>query len=238
MDRSPVEFCCVSSVVVAVDGTSGSGKSSTCRGVASRLGLRYLDTGAQFRAMTWWLLEEDTDVHDAAAVASRCGEPSIESGTDPSAPWISVDGSDVSGVIRSAAVTAAVSPVSTVPQVRSRLLALQRSIIAATVAEGSGIVVEGRDIGSVVWPQAQVKVYLTADAAARAHRRTAEHAHLGDTATTRAQLLERDRIDSGRVTAPLTAAEGAVHLDTTDLTLEQVVDHLVALVETTGERSR
>ena len=231
----------MSRVVVAVDGTSGSGKSSTCRGVASRLGLRYLDTGAQFRAMTWWLLEQGTDVHDTATVAARCGEPLIESGTDPTAPTISVDGHDVGAAVRSAEVTAAVSPVSTVPQVRARLLELQRSIIGQAVENSDGIVVEGRDIGSVVWPQAQVKVYLTADAAARAHRRTAEHAHLGDAAATRAQLLERDRIDSGRVTAPLTMAEGAVHLDTTDLSLEQVVDHLVALVasiETAGERSR
>ena len=223
----------MSSVVVAVDGTSGSGKSSTCRGVASRLGLRYLDTGAQFRAMTWWLLQQGTDVHDAAAVAARCQEPAIESGTDPLAPTISVDGRDVAQAIRSTEVTAAVSPVSTVPQVRARLLDLQRSIIGA-----GGIVVEGRDIGSVVWPAAEVKVYLTADPAARAQRRTAEHAHLGDAAATRAQLLERDRIDSGRVTAPLTRADGAVELDTTDLTLEEVVDQVVALVETAGSRSR
>ena len=223
----------MSSVVVAVDGTSGSGKSSTCRGVATRLGLRYLDTGAQFRAMTWWLLQQGTDVHDAAAVAARCQEPSIESGTDPLAPTISVDGRDVAQAIRSAEVTAAVSPVSTVPQVRARLLDLQRSIIGA-----GGIVVEGRDIGSVVWPAAEVKVYLTADPAARAQRRTAEHAHLGDTAATRAQLLERDRIDSGRTAAPLTMAEGAVHLDTTDLTLEEVVDHIVGLAEAAGSRAR
>ena len=223
----------MSSVVVAVDGTSGSGKSSTCRGVASRLGLRYLDTGAQFRAMTWWLLQQGTDVHDAAAVAARCQEPSIESGTDPLAPTISVDGRDVAQAIRSTEVTAAVSPVSTVPQVRARLLDLQRSIIGA-----GGIVVEGRDIGSVVWPAAEVKVYLTADPAARAQRRTAEHAHLGDAAATRAQLLERDRIDSGRTAAPLTMAEGAVHLDTTDLTLEEVVDYVVGLAEAAGSRAR
>jgi cytidylate kinase len=223
----------VSSVVVAVDGTSGSGKSSTCRGVASRLGLRYLDTGAQFRAMTWWLLQQGVDVRDPVAVAARCEEPEIQSGTDPSAPTIGVDGHDVAEAIRTAEVTAAVSPVSTVPQVRARLLALQRTIIG----EG-GIVVEGRDIGSVVWPQAEVKVYLTADPAARAHRRTAEHAHLGDAAATRAQLLERDRIDSGRTTAPLTMAEGAVHLDTTDLTLEEVVDHIVGLAEAAWSRTR
>jgi CMP/dCMP kinase len=215
-----------SSVVVAVDGTSGSGKSSTCRGVAARLGLRYLDTGAQFRAMTWWMLAQGVDVHDADAVAARCEEPLIESGTDPTRPTIAVDGVDVSGPIRSAEVTAAVSPVSTVPQVRARLLELQRSLIGH-----GGIVVEGRDIGSVVWPQAEVKVYLSADPAARARRRIAEHAHLGDVSTAEAGLLERDKIDSRRTTAPLTMADGAVHIDTTDHTLDEVIDRVVALVE-------
>jgi cytidylate kinase len=213
-------------MVVAVDGTSGSGKSSTSRGVASRLGLRYLDTGAQFRAMTWFLLRQGVDVRDPAAVASRCLEADIVSGTDPLAPTITVDGVDASGPIRSTEVTAAVSPVSTVPEVRARLLRLQRDIIG----EG-GIVVEGRDIGSVVWPQAEVKVYLSADASARAHRRTAEHAHLGDVGSTESQLLERDKIDSGRATAPLTMADGAVHIDTTGFTLDEVIDQVLALVE-------
>jgi CMP/dCMP kinase len=214
-----------SKVVVAVDGTSGSGKSSTCRGVASRLGLRYLDTGAQFRAMTWFMLQQGVDVQDAAAVAAHCTEPFIESGTDPLRPTIAVDGVDVSGPIRSAEVTAAVSPVSTVPEVRARLLELQRSIIG-----DGGIVVEGRDIGSVVWPHAEVKVYLSADAAARARRRIAEHAHLGDVSTAEAGLLERDRIDSGRATAPLTMADGAVQIDTTHRTLDEVIDLVAGLV--------
>ena len=216
----------MSNVVVAVDGTSGSGKSSTSRGVASRLGLRYLDTGAQFRAMTWFMLQNEVDVRDVAAVAARCEEPDIVSGTDPLAPTITVDGNDVSGPVRSAEVTSAVSPVSAVPEVRARLLQLQRDIIG-----DGGIVVEGRDIGSVVWPQAEVKVYLSADASARAHRRTAEHAHLGDVSSTEAQLLERDRIDSGRTTAPLTMADGAVHIDTTGHTLDEVIGQVVALVE-------
>ena len=215
-----------SKVVVAVDGTSGSGKSSTCRGVAGRLGLRYLDTGAQFRAMTWFMLTQDVDVHDASAVAARCSEPVITSGTDPFGPTIEVDGVDVSGPIRSAEVTAAVSPVSTVPEVRARLLELQRSIIG-----DGGIVVEGRDIGSVVWPRAEVKVYLSADPTARARRRIAEAAHLGDVSSAEAGLLERDKIDSGRATAPLTVAEGAVHIDTTDFTLDEVIDQVVALAE-------
>jgi cytidylate kinase len=217
-------------VVVAIDGTSGSGKSSTSRGVATRLGLRYLDTGAQFRAMTWFMLERDVDVNDETAVAERSGEPAIESGTDPRDPTITVDGVDVADAIRSTAVTEAVSPVSTVPQVRARLLDLQRSIIDDALKSG-GIVVEGRDIGSVVWPQAEVKVYLTADAGARAGRRIAQHAHLGDASTAEEGLLERDRIDSGRATAPLTMADDAIHIDSTDHTLEEVIDRVVALAE-------
>ncbi|MFC5730960.1 MULTISPECIES: (d)CMP kinase [Nocardioides] len=213
-----------SSVVVAVDGTSGSGKSSTCRAVADRLGLRYLDTGAQYRAMTWWMLRNGVDVHDPAAVAAQAGTPVLRSGTDPLHPTITVDGSDVAVEIRSDEVNGAVSPVSTVPEVRERLVALQREIIG-----DGGIVVEGRDIGSVVWPQAEVKVYLTADPSARAARRALENGGT-DVDATQASLLARDKIDSGRAVAPLTMAEGAVHIDSTDLALEEVVDLVVGLV--------
>lgn len=214
-------------LVVAVDGTSGSGKSSTCRAVADRLGLRYLDTGAQYRAITWWMLDHGVDVHDAAAVAAAALTPVLESGTDPLHPTITVDGADVSVEIRSDAVNGAVSPVSTVPEVRTRLVDLQREIVGA-----GGIVVEGRDIGSVVWPEAEVKIYLTADPAARAARRALE---AGGTdpdriAATQESLLARDRIDSGRAVAPLTMADGAIHIDSTDLTLDEVVDLVVGLV--------
>ena len=169
-------------VVVAVDGTSGSGKSSTSRGVAQRLGFRYLDTGAMFRAVTWFMLEHGVDVHDADAVAARAEEPVLVSGTDPAGPGgsgITVDGHDVAVAIRGPEVTAAVSPVSTVPAVRRRLLADQRVIITDAVGSGRGIVVEGRDMGSVVWPGAGVKVYLTADPEARAGRRSAEQGGAG-----------------------------------------------------------
>jgi CMP/dCMP kinase len=210
--------------VVAIDGTSGSGKSSTSRGVAARLGLRYLDTGAMFRAVTWWMLDHDVDVQDAAGVAARAGEPVLVSGTDPAAPTIAVDGADVSVAIRSDAVNAAVSLVSAVPEVRARLLELQRQIIGA-----GGIVVEGRDIGSVVWPEAELKLYLTADPVARAERRALEEGG-SDLAATQESLLSRDRIDSGRATAPLVMADGAVHLDTTPFTLDEVIDRVVALV--------
>jgi cytidylate kinase len=215
-----------SNVVVAIDGTSGSGKSSTSRGVATALGLRYLDTGAQFRAMTWWMLEQGVDVTDAVAVAALADVPVLESSTDPADPTITVDGTDVSEPIRGIEVTRGVSPVSTVPQIRARLLQLQRDIIG-----GGGIVVEGRDIGSVVWPQAEVKVYLTADSEARAVRRTAEHGHLGDVEATKADLLRRDVIDSGRATAPLTMADGAVHIDTTPYSLDEVIEMIVDLVK-------
>ena len=221
----------VPGLVIAIDGTSGSGKSSTSRGVAARLGLRYLDTGAMFRAMTWWLLRQGVDVADAEAVAARCEEPEILSGTDPAGPTILVDGVDVGLAIRSDEVNAAVSPVSTVPAVRSRLLELQRDVIG-----GGDIVVEGRDIGSVVWPAAQLKVYLTADPAARAARRAAE-AGGADLTTTRESLLSRDRIDSARATAPLLMADDAIHLDTTASTLEEVIGRVVALADEARERA-
>lgn len=214
-----------SSVVVAMDGPSGSGKSSTSRGVAGVLGLRYLDTGAQFRAMTLWMLEHGVDTHDAAAVAARCHEPVIESGTDPAAPAIRLDGRDVAREIRSPRVTDHVSAVAAVPAVRRRILELQRAIIG-----DGGIVVEGRDIGSVVAPDAEIKVFLTADAAARAARRTAENGH-GTVEATRSDLLRRDAIDSGRAAAPLVMPDGAVHIDTTAFTLDEVVGQVVALVE-------
>jgi cytidylate kinase len=222
-------------LVVAIDGTSGSGKSSTSRGVADRLGLRYLDTGAMFRAMTWWLLDHGVDVNDPAEVAERSAEPRIESGTDPLAPTITVDGVDVAVEIRSDLVNAAVSPVSAVPEVRARLLDLQRDVIAREAAQG-GIVIEGRDIGTVVVPDAPVKLYLSADPTARAVRRAAE-AGGADVAATQESLLARDRIDSGRATAPLAMADDAVHIDTTPYTLDEVIARVVALVEDAGART-
>ncbi len=207
-----------------MDGPSGSGKSSTSRGVATRLGLRYLDTGAMFRAMTWWMLEHGVDTDDPEAVAAQADRPLLVSGTDPQAPTITVDGTDVAGPIRGPEVTGAVSAVSSVPAVRERLLREQRDII------GDGdIVVEGRDIGTVVAPDAEVKVYLTADPEARAVRRAAEESG-SDVDATRLDLLRRDRIDSGRVAAPLSMAVDATHLDTTPYTLEEVVEQVVALV--------
>lgn len=216
-------------VVVAIDGPSGSGKSSTSRGVAAALGLRYLDTGAQFRAMTVWMLRHDIDVHDADAVAAAAERADLVSGTDPLNPTISVDGDDVAVAIRSDEATAGVSAVAAVPAVRTRLLNLQRSLIGA-----GGIVVEGRDIGSVVAPDADLKLYLTADPSARARRRTDEN-ESGDVSATEADLLRRDALDSGRATAPLTIPEGATHLDTTDFTLDEVIAQVVALVRVAAD---
>ncbi|MFD4587374.1 (d)CMP kinase [Streptomyces sp. NPDC058434] len=218
------------SVIVAIDGPSGTGKSSTSRAVAAELGLSYLDTGAQYRAITWWMLTNGIDVDDPAAVTTVCDKPVIESGTDPLAPAISVDGADASGPIRTREVTSKVSAVSAVPEVRARITELQRTIAAA--AE-KGIVVEGRDIGTTVLPGADVKIFLTASPEARAARRSGElkGKEAADLVSTREALIKRDAADSSRKTSPLAKADDAVEVDTTDLTLKQVIECVVALVE-------
>ena len=214
-------------LVVAVDGPSGSGKSSTARGVAERLGLAYLDTGAMYRAMTWALLQRGTDLDDPEAIARDAEGVVISSGTDPRAPTIQVDGRDVAGPIRGPDVTSSVSLVAAVPRVRELLVMRQRDTVESSPG---GIVVEGRDIGSAVVPDAPVKVYLVADPAARAARRAAELGGL-DASATEADLARRDRIDSTRAASPLAKAADAVEIDGTHLTLDQVVDAIVALVD-------
>lgn len=213
-------------VVIAMDGTAGSGKSSASRGVATRLGLRYLDTGAMYRAVTWRMILDGIDVYDADAVSKRAETVQIGSGTNPELPTISLDGVDVGVEIRSDATTMAVSPVSAVPRVRQLLVERQRDIIG-----DGGIVVEGRDIGTVVAPDAALKIYLTANAASRAARRAAEMAmeHSQGVAGVEASLIRRDAYDSSRATAPLSAARDAVPLDSTDLTLDEVIDLVVEL---------
>lgn len=220
----------MSAVIVAIDGPSGTGKSSTSKAVAAKLGLSYLDTGAQYRAITWWMLTNGVEVNDPDAVAAAAGRPAIVSGTDPQAPTISADGQDAAGPIRTQEVTAAVSAVSAVPAVRSRITELQRSIAAEAP---HGIVVEGRDIGSTVLPDADLKVYLTASPEARAARRSGELQSTGaaDVAATRAALEQRDKADSSRKASPLTRAGDAVQVDTTELTLEQVIECVVTLIE-------
>lgn len=211
--------------VIAIDGPSGSGKSTVARQVALRLGLRYLDTGAMFRAVTWRVLQGRGDLEDPEAVATTVERSVLTVGTDPAAPTIELDGEDVSGPIRTRSVSNAVSAVSAVPEVRRQLLKLQREIIGT-----GGIVVEGRDIGTVVAPDAPVKVFLTASSSARAERRSQEldDPAAGDLSLTRAEIDRRDRLDSSRAAAPLVRADGAIELDSTALSVEQVVDEVLA----------
>jgi cytidylate kinase len=216
-------------LVIAVDGPSGSGKSSAARGAATALDLRYLDTGAMYRALTWWLLANGVDVTDAAAVAARAEHPSIEVTTDPAGPLVTVNGVDVSGPIRERPVSNAVSAVASVPAVRRHLIARQREIIAKACAEGGGIVAEGRDIGTVVAPAAAVKVFLTASETARARRRAADLA--ADPAVTveltQAEQARRDRLDAPQ----MEQAADAVHIDSTALGVTEVVAAIVALTD-------
>jgi CMP/dCMP kinase len=214
-----------SGLVVAIDGPSGAGKSSTSRGVARALGLRYLDTGSMYRALTWWLLGRGVAATDSDVVARLAAEPVIEVSTNPAVPWTRVDGTDVSEAIRTREVTDAVSAVAAVPQVRARLIAMQREIIAAA----GGIVAEGRDIGTVVAPDAQVKVFLTADSAARAGRRSAEASW-----STPADQERRDRLDA----AQSAKAADAVVVDSTGLGLDEVIGLIVGLVPQALQKSR
>jgi len=217
--------------VIAVDGPAGAGKSSAARGVATELGLRYLDTGAMYRALTWWLITQQLDVTDPAVVAAHARQPVIEVGTDSRRPAIAVNGADVSGAIRSRAVSNAVSAVASVPEVRAHLIAQQQDILARACAAGQGIVAEGRDIGTVVAPQAVVKVFLTASEEARASRRSADlAADPGATPdVTRNENKRRDRAD-----APQTVmADDAIAVDSTVLSLDEVIG---LIVRAAGER--
>ena len=214
-------------VVVAVDGPSGSGKSTVSRRLAQALGARYLDTGAMYRAVTLAVLQADVDPADADTVTKIAVEADLLLGTDPAAPHTTLDGINVDAPIRGADVTAAVSAVSAVPGVRVHLVARQRQIIAS-YRSGPGIVVEGRDIGAVVAPDADLKVYLTASAAERARRRSTEQAT--DLEATAADLARRDRLDSTRVVDPLAQAPDAVVLDSTELGIDEVVSRLVSLL--------
>lgn len=210
--------------VVAIDGPSGAGKSSVARAVASRAGWRYLDTGSLYRALTLGLLSRGLDQVRSDRAAWICAAtPEIRIAAEPSAadPKIFCDDVEVGVEIRGEDVTKNVSEVSALPCVRTRLLTLQRELIAP-----GGIVVEGRDIGSVVWPQAQVKFYLTADLSTRAHRRHAENTTEKGLDSVSDSLAERDQIDSTRRLSPLTMAADAVVVDTTDLVFKEVVERI------------
>ena len=226
--------------VVAVDGPSGSGKSSVSRGVARALGLRYLDTGAMYRAITWAVLRDGVDVHDSDAVAEAARSARLSWSTDPDESVMAVDGTDVSRVIREDLVTRSVSAVAAEPRTRAVLVELQRRAVADALAAGQGIVVEGRDIGSVVLPDADLKVWLVADADVRAARRASEDAAAGRlpepaevapvVESVALALARRDALDAGRAASPTTKAEDAVVVDATHLGLAEVIDVVVGLV--------
>jgi CMP/dCMP kinase len=212
-------------LVIAMDGPAGSGKSTAARRVAAELGLRYLDTGAMYRALTWWLHEQRVDLTDIPAVLARLGEPRLAVGTDPAAPQISVDGQDVAGPIRTREVSNSVSTVAAIPQVRALLIGMQRDIIAHASRNGDGIVAEGRDIGTVVAPDAAIKVYLTASEDVRAQRRSADLV-ADPAATVEATRCEQARRDQ-RDAAQMVMADDAVEVDTSLLGLDEVVSRVV-----------
>jgi cytidylate kinase len=207
--------------VVAIDGPAGSGKSTVARAVAAELGLEVLDTGAMYRAVTCAVLESGADPEDADACGAAARAADIELG-----PRVLLDGRDVTETIRGPAVTAAVSVVSAHPAVREVLVDHQRAWAAAH----GGAVVEGRDIGTVVFPDATVKVFLIASDAERARRRALDEQAADrtvDVAVVQEDLARRDRLDAGRATSPLVAAEDAVRIDSTDRTIEDVVRIIV-----------
>lgn len=209
--------------VVALDGPSGTGKSTVARRLATQLAARYLDTGAMYRAATVAVLRAGADLTDPVAIDRVVEGVKIEISTDPQNVSITLDGEPVDAEIRTGETTAAVSAVSAVPSVRALLVDAQRALIG-----DGGIVVEGRDIGTVVWPTARPKVYLTASPEARARRRAGE-LH-GDVATVAADIERRDTLDSTRAASPLTQAEDAIAVDTTELDVDGVVARLVELV--------
>ncbi|HEX5200341.1 (d)CMP kinase [Paractinoplanes rhizophilus] len=210
--------------VVAVDGPSGSGKSTVSRRLAAAIDGVYLDTGAMYRAVTWAVLQAGADLADPETIAKIVLETELSIGTDPLAPSFAANGVPVDGPIRGPEVTGAVSAVAAVPAVRRHLVALQQAIIAGEPR----IVVEGRDIASVVAPDADLKVYLTASAAARAARRSAEDAT--DVAATSADLARRDKLDSSRAADPLRQASDAISVDTTGMGIDEVVAYLLKLL--------
>ncbi|GIM93046.1 (d)CMP kinase [Paractinoplanes toevensis] len=214
--------------VVAVDGPSGSGKSTVSRRLASALDGVYLDTGAMYRAVTWAVLQAGVDLTDPDAITKIALETELSIGTDPLAPHFAANGTNVDAPIRGPEVTGAVSAVAAVPAVRKQLVALQQAIIAGHPR----IVVEGRDIASVVAPTADLKVYLTASAAARAARRSAEDA--SDVAATEASLARRDKLDSSRAVDPLRVASDAIEVDTTGMGIDEVVAYLLKLLNSKG----
>jgi cytidylate kinase len=227
----------VKAVVVAVDGPAGTGKSSVSRGLARALRARYLDTGAMYRLVTLAVLRAGVDPATQAAVEVVAAGAQLSVGYDPDEDRSYLDGQDVSSEIRGDEVTKAVSAVSSVPAVRTRLVDMQR-----TLAAGPGsVVVEGRDIGTVVLPDADVKVFLTASAETRARRRNDQNVAAGlpdDYAGVLADVRRRDHLDSTRAVSPLRAASDALLVDTSEMTESDVIAHLLQLVKQRSEAVR
>jgi cytidylate kinase len=220
-------------VVVAIDGPAGTGKSSVSRGLARALDARYLDTGAMYRMVTLAVLRANVDPTDAEAVGRIGANAEMSVDYNPAGDRYFLAGQDVSGEIRGDEVTRTVSAVSSVPAVRTRLVGLQRAM-----AEGPGnVVVEGRDIGTVVLPDAPVKIFLTASAETRARRRNDQNVAAGlpdDYEVVLADVRRRDHLDSTRAVSPLRAAADAVVVDTSEMSEEQVIAHVLELI---NERS-
>lgn len=213
--------------VIAIDGPAGSGKSSAARRLAQHLGFRYVDTGALYRAVGYAALRAGIRLDRVDAVRRLTGMLRLEVKSEPTGLRIWLASDEVTEKLRTPEVGAAASAVAAVPEVRARLLGLQR-----TLGAGGAVVMEGRDIGTVIFPEAPLKFYLDAAADVRARRRQAELTALGVTAglgETRAQIEGRDMRDATRATAPLRAAADAVAIDSTDLTLEQVVERMLAI---------
>jgi len=227
-------------LVIALDGPSGSGKSSVSRQVAGRLGLAYLDTGAMYRAATWWCVRNEVDLADQSAVAALVAAMPLDIGVDPAGPTVHVDGVDIAEAIRDSAISTAVSAVATNLDVRAELRRRQREIIdverTAGFSGGSGVVAEGRDITTVVAPDADVRVLLTASEEARLARRSLDvhgDADASSVEATRDQVVRRDRDDS-TVSQFLVAADGVVTVDSSDLDFEQTVQAVLEVVERSG----
>lgn len=209
--------------VIAIDGPAGAGKSTIAQALAARLGLEYLDTGAMYRAITFAALERGLSLDDQPAVGEFAREATLEVGQH----GVLVEGHDATAAIRTPAITAAVSKVAANSEVRTEMRARQQR----WAAERGGGVIEGRDIGSVVFPDAQLKLYLTASPRTRAERRVAEAG--GDVDEIEAAIATRDHSDSTRADSPLTEANGAVLVDTTGMGVEAVLDHILQLLEHT-----
>ena len=216
-------------MVIAIDGPAGTGKSSVSRGLAAALEARYVDTGAMYRIATLAMLRAGVDLDDSRAIAAAA-DVSMSVGFDPNVEQTYLGGEDVSALIRGDEVTRAVSAVAAVPEVRAHLVRLQREL-----ANGSdSVVVEGRDIGTVVLPDADVKIFLTASAETRARRRNAQNMAAGlpdQYETVLADVIRRDHLDSSRAVSPLRPADDALIVDTSDMTQAEVIAYLRDLVE-------